>query len=182
MLFRIYLRGSRALGAVAVQSRCEDRPTLSCPGGAGQFIARRPVSLCRSSLTTRRIFGVVPERLRAKASHCRRFPGSVAKTSLSPSGTATGITVLRRANVATMARRSRSGSEPIEQGLDLVATEVALAGDEGSVGLACKRRCSDTVKSTVRTPGTALDRVGRSWFTPTQSFPASLTRCRHGIK
>ena len=28
---------------------------------------------------------------------------------------------------------------------------------------ACQRRCSDTVKSTVRTLGTALDRVGRLW-------------------
>lgn len=30
-------------------------------------------------------------------------------------------------------------SSPFEQGLDPVATEIALAGDEGGVGLACKR-------------------------------------------
>lgn len=151
----------------------------------------------------------------------------------------TPVSSMNRTASRRVSRRGPGLLKSIEQGLDLVATEVALAGNEGRVGLArerfgrvvglyafasgepvdlqdqfpgvhgrtrssfslasvkpcrvlalvgpprarstarrrtgipswgvtvspqtCKRRCSDTVKSAVRTPGTALDREGRLW-------------------
>jgi hypothetical protein len=74
-----------------------------------QLGTRKARSFCRNSLTTRPNPGIGPERFRAKASHCRCFPESAAKASLRPSGISAGTSVFRRAKVAPIARRNRTG-------------------------------------------------------------------------
>lgn len=81
---------------------------------------------------------------------------------------------------ATRLRAGKASTDPIHRGVHEVSDPSLIAGADTSrtvaaMPRACERRCPDTVKSTVRTPGTALDRVGRLW-TP-RPCPYSKSDC-----